>query len=82
MLHEPVSKDSWGGITMSEWIDVAYTLPELHASVLVCSANGEVSIGRRVQGRVFVDLIGRERLYTVTHWMPLPEPIGETGDLL
>lgn len=57
----------------NEWISVDERLPTNEGKYLVCTAKGKVYVEN------FVDYYGNgKRLcfdnYTVTHWMPLPEP--------
>lgn len=59
---------------MAEWISTMDRLPEIGERVLVCTMPGSVDLGMRVQGMVFVNSAIGGSIYTVTHWMPLPEP--------
>lgn len=55
------------------WISVTARLPEKGERVLAVSLSGRVDIGRRTIGMVFVNPAGSP-MYTITNWMPLPEP--------
>ena len=56
----------------AEWISVEERLPDLYGTYLIYTCNNHVKLGRFCEWAIgfapsFDD-------YTVTHWMPLPEP--------
>ena len=71
---------------MSEWISVEDRLPDEDMSVLTCNINGQCSDDREpviaaLDGRGWYEPwpLHESELYP-THWMPLPEPPGESTD--
>jgi len=58
---------------MSEWVSVEDRLPEGDRTVLVLVWAGHFEIGTWTGEYWYCDR-DVERLYRVTHWMPLPEP--------
>lgn len=65
---------------MIEWISVKDRLPESCETVLIYSANERfVSTGYYWSAEKRWNQIGnRFLLFTITHWMPLPEPPKES----
>lgn len=62
---------------MSEWISIKDRLPENDALVLVCQQDvkdAATFIAFFINGRWAI--LNNE--FTVTHWMPLPEPPNES----
>ena len=59
---------------MSEWIPVSERLPEKMKEVLVWSRGGDFAEVAFWEGRRWKKIWDHEVIYTVTNWMPLPEP--------
>jgi len=60
---------------MSSWIKCSDRLPEEHKNVIVCLENGWVGAARRMGHEWYRGLFGGSTImFSVTHWMPLPEP--------
>ena len=62
-----------------EWISVKDGLPEKSKNVLVfavspCAKTAEIAIDRLEEGENKPVWMFTHGWYTVTHWMPLPEP--------
>ncbi|HDZ04856.1 hypothetical protein LCGC14_0370970 [marine sediment metagenome] len=59
-----------------EWISVEEKLPERTCNCLVAYTNNSQSVGVAYFHKIhnFMHIRTENHYYTVTHWMPLPDP--------
>ncbi len=63
---------------MSEWIPVTERLPEHTNTVIVCDEHGVWFANRENKLEGWYDTCGGGVMENITHWMPLPEPPGNS----
>ena len=79
LAKEAAEKREKSEPTFGKWMSVFCKLPPVGINVIVCTTNKNIAIDYRYSGSESIGCTEFNR-YSVTHWMPLPEPPKESED--